>query len=87
MNFSYKSNTFKFIPGPFTSYDKIQHPDYNFAIEHFLKNKSWSMRTVESKPLKILHIYTKNKFQIFMFNIVLFIRFYIRRFINHVKNK
>lgn len=67
--------------------DKILHEDYLFARKYFLKEHSCSYRTVLTKPLKILNLYSKNKFQIFLYNMILFTRFYIRRFFRYVKNK
>ena len=86
MKFSYETDAWRFIPGPFPKCER-KHPDYLYAAEHFLKGHSCSYRVDSKKPLKILHLYTKNKFQIFLYNIILFIRFYIRRLLNYVKNK
>lgn len=63
------------------------HPDMLFAKKYFLKDYSWSSRCDLARPLKILHMYTKNKFQILLYNIILFIRFYIRRLLKYAKNK
>lgn len=63
------------------------HEDYLFAKKYFLKDHSCSYECALKKPLKILHLYTKNKFQIFIYNTILFFKFYLRRLFKNVKNK
>ena len=68
-------------------YSNRLHEDYLFAEKYFLKGHSCSYRCELKKPLKILHLYTKNKFQIFIYNTILFFKFYLRRLFKNVKNR
>lgn len=68
---------YKFIPGAYNR-EPREHIDYKYAKKHFLKDYSYSIRGSSNKPLKILKLAHVNKFKIFIYNIILFIRFYLR---------
>ena len=42
------------------------HPDYKYALCHFLKENSYEINTDKTKPLKILKLAHVNKFKIFI---------------------
>ena len=86
MGIVYLGYEYKFIPGSYRR-EPREHIDYNYAKKYFLKDYSYSIRSSSSKPLKILDLPAKNKLTIFLYNIILFIRFYIRRPFTNVKNK
>ena len=77
---------YKFIPGVYKR-EPREHIDYNYAKKHFLKDYSYSIRGSTNKPLKILDLPAKNKFQIFIYNTILFFKFYLRGLFKNVKNK
>lgn len=77
------SDYFKFIPDNCTR----EHMDYAYAKTYFLHDYDYSIRSSTYKPLKILELPAKNKTTVHSYNLILFIRFYIRRLFNYVKNK
>ena len=86
MGIVYLDYDYKFIPGSYQR-EPREHIDYNYAKKYFLKDYSYSIRSASNKPLKILDLPAKSKSTILLYNITLFIRFYIRRLFTSVKNK
>lgn len=68
-NFSNYDYNFKFKP----------HQDYEYANSKWVKGHMACFTEQINKPLHIDCIYGKNKFQIFIYNIILAIRFYRRK--------
>lgn len=63
----------------------MKHLDEDYICKKFIKGHGGGYECSSyDKPLHILFICNKNKLQIFIYNIILYIRFYWRKY---VKNK
>lgn len=56
------------------------HPDYEYARNKWVKGHGASFTECIDKPLRIDWIYGKNKLQLLIYNIILCIRFYRRKY-------